>query len=1048
MKNEIKFISIEPTIFLRENDDRLIQLIRIRIYAGSVITDGEIMVRSSSYNKMLQAGPLSSGENEVEVFIKEPSKKSRYEFSLYSGGEVHDTKRVEICPPRHWVVHIVQLSHHDPGYTDLPSNVLKDHFKWLRQAIEYAEQTESFPDDSRFRIVIEQAWSAIHFLNNAPEELSNKFIDLIKKGRFELTAIFGNMITEICGHEEIIRSLYPSFKLKREHGIEIVSAEHNDITGMSWGLCRILTDAGIKLFCPGLPLYYSWGAKNDGVEALRSFWDQEAIFGHSGPGAFWWEAHTGKRVLLWCNNQGCGGDYHGSLPGMEKTLEKLQSGDYPYSVLRWPVIGGSRDNSPYIPDYSHTIKAWNEKRAYPRLISSTNSMFYTDFIKQVPKQLPVIRGELPGQDYPVGAMSTSAATAQNRRNHSDTAAAEILSSWAEITTDYIYQKESIDQAYEDMLWYDEHAWGFHFPCGPAMEASRYEKEVHAYRAAALAHDVQNKAMAKIADDIRFDQEGYYLVVFNPHGYQSSTPVKTPLREMDNCGNKMYKVPEEGYLRGFLLGNRFHINLPPEYIDGCFELLDMSTSENVAFELIEVRDPMDNIPYAPQRLGIGSGSRRYGFFEIPKGLVYDLCFIAKDLPGNGYKAYKFIPARKCAKESLKNKNTDGFMIENEYYRVSVDPRSGAVMSIQDKFTGSELTDTKCEHGFNNLVIREPELAVRERRIYCQEDIGIEVKNEGISRSIKVTSKAYAHPLIKQEITLYMGIRSIYLSTRILKAPEPLLDVHIAFPFSSKKPAFRYEGVLSVMDPVKDYLPGAYSDAIGIGSWVRIDDAGHSILWSSLDSPVVGFGKLSPGYVSPAHRCLIDRKAAHGPADIEDLDKAWIYSTISNNNFGTNFYVSQTGEMLFRYVITTNESTASDGLSARFGWASSSRVNSILTKRNQLSASKGSLPVSNSIFGIDNDSFVTLAFKKAEDGAGYVLRLWNSEGFKKSASIIFNKPCFIKEAYITDIMEQKEHKLDVIENGSVRIDAEPWDIITIYFRFLLIDNGIEEKSEDGT
>jgi hypothetical protein len=81
-------------------------------------------------------------------------------------------------------------------------------------------------------------------------------------------------------------------------------AERNDITGISWGLSQALTEAGIKIFCPGIPLYYNWG----GME-LQSFWDEETIFGYKGPGAFWREAPTGKRLLFWCNNSGCEGEY-------------------------------------------------------------------------------------------------------------------------------------------------------------------------------------------------------------------------------------------------------------------------------------------------------------------------------------------------------------------------------------------------------------------------------------------------------------------------------------------------------------------------------------------------------------------------------------------------------------------------------------------------------------------------------------------------------------------------------------------------------------------
>ena len=83
-----------------------------------------------------------------------------------------------------------------------------------------------------------------------------------------------------------------------------------------------------------------------------------------------------------------------TLPHIEEKLMDFIEKGYPFSNIRWPVIGGMRDNSPYIQGYSDTIRRWNEQWEFPRLISSTNAIFYKDFVNEVPKNLPVWRGEL------------------------------------------------------------------------------------------------------------------------------------------------------------------------------------------------------------------------------------------------------------------------------------------------------------------------------------------------------------------------------------------------------------------------------------------------------------------------------------------------------------------------------------------------------------------------------------------------------------------------------------------------------------------------------
>ena len=176
-------------------------------------------------------------------------------FVLKCNGSDVDSKDFEWLPPRHWTVHIVHLSHHDPGYTDLASNVFPEHDEFLDRTIDMVANTADFPEDAQFRCVVEQTWSIDHYLRNAPQERAAKMIDVMRSGHVELTALFGNMTTEICGHESLARTAYHAFRLKREHGIPIVSAEHNDIPGLSWGLAQVLTEADVKIFCPGFKCY-------------------------------------------------------------------------------------------------------------------------------------------------------------------------------------------------------------------------------------------------------------------------------------------------------------------------------------------------------------------------------------------------------------------------------------------------------------------------------------------------------------------------------------------------------------------------------------------------------------------------------------------------------------------------------------------------------------------------------------------------------------------------------------------------------------------------
>lgn len=991
---------IEPTFFLKREIRGLKQLFVITVENPGAYCHAELLLFQDMNEVYSESLSLPEGVSRHEIYFDEPVRTCELACILKSSGAVQDRSIVKVQPPKHWVVHVVQLSHHDPGYTDLPSLVLREHDRHLAAAIDMAEATKEYPEDARFRIVIEQAWSADHFLKHTDAQKAKKFIQLLREGRFELTALFGNMTTEICGHEGIYRALYHSARFKRKYGVPIVSAEHNDITGISWGLSRVLTDAGIKIFCPGLPLYYNWG--NYG---LQSFWDEEKIFGGKGPGAFWWEAPSGKRLLFWCNNHGCGGENRGTLPELPGKLQELEKNGYPYSVLRWPVGGAMRDNAPYIPDYAETIREWNAKWEYPRLVCSTNALFYRDFIRELPEELPIHRGELAGQDYPVASTSTAAPTAQNKNNHHALVTAEKLSSAAAVAVHHPYPQDTLFEACEEMLWYDEHAWGYHFPCGPAMKASEMEKALRAYRSAALTHGAVNKAMAAIADNIAKEHEGISLVVFNPSPFAKSGVVRTPLRELDNSGSTIMRVapgkdPQgTGFLKGVLLNERWHVNPALELVNGEFDLVDAATGKKIAFQIIGIETAADTVPYAAERLGLGSGTRRYGFFEEPLGLKKDLCFIEEGIPANGYKTYYLVP-NKAASSSAAGVWCGEGWIENEFYRVETEAGTGEIRSVLDKKSGRELLDRACGCGLGTVIVRERNSPVQLHWKSC----GARLKTAGpLCAALEIKGEVLGHPAVTLTVTLYAGVRQVYLETRIMKDATPLLNMHILFPFAVEKPVFRYEGALCVMEPIRDYLPGSYSDAIAVQNWVKVSGDGFHLLWSSLDAPIAALGGLWPGYTSPAHRCIVEECIKHPPLQPEELKKGWIGSQVFSNNYGTNFSVSQVGDVLFRYVFASAEGEGDDAEAARFGWRNAVPFEQIFTDRN-----KGKdLPVSDTMLELSNDRIVLLNWKEAEDGKGYCLRLWNMSRDEQEVCVRI-KGMEVKKAVLTDPGETEEYQ----------------------------------------
>jgi hypothetical protein len=975
-------------------------MIRVTVSSSANINGAEITAECNGEIIGRQKYDLLAGENMLEFFISELLETRRVLFKLFS-----ENLEVTVVLPRRWTVHVVQLSHHDLGYTDLASNVWKEQARNLSEAIAHAEHTAAYPDDAKFRIVIEQAWSLDSFFKSATKEQAVKMISLLQSGQFEMTALYGNMISELCGHETLIRTAYHSAQLSRRYNIPVISAEHNDIPGISWGLSEVLANTGVKLFCPGIPLYYNWSDLK-----FRSFWNQEEIFGSNAPGAFWWETPSGKRALFWCNNQGCGGDNRGAMPQLESQLEQLAACDYPYSILRYPVGGGNRDNSPYIRAYADTIRGWNEKWAYPRLICSTNAKFYEDFSQVIPDNLPVWRGELPGQDYPSGATSTALPLSVNRRNHNALITAEKLASAASLHTDYIYQNERINEAYAESVLHDEHTWGYHFPAGPAARALEHEKALRAFKAEAFAAEVRDKAMAHIADKLKLKAGELYLVVFNQTSWDMTAPMSVPMREFDGTGSVMHDTG--GVLRGVLLDYRWHTYPNSACINGNFTMIDEATGEPMPYDLAELTDVFEPVDFAAQRVGLGQGTKRYGFFEDPVILRYDIRFIAENIPAHGYKAYSL---RRAEGITPYTENTAN-IIENEYYKIAADPQTMQIAGIYDKQAKRELVDPN-GGGFYRFIVRNKNSGNENYDVRAK----LTTQRKNTYSEINIEASAIGHPVIRHSIKLYNGVKNIYFESGIFKDPTPLLNAHLAFPLKAESADISYESALSIIEPVKDYLPGAYSDLIAVQNWVRIQDDDYYMLWNSLDAPMAGFGKLWSGYVSPAHRCFVDESFRHDPqTELDYTQNGWIFSQLYNNNLGTNFAISQTGSAVFRYCLTSGSGVISDAEAAKWGWQAASPQASIFTDR---VSENGLFEASGNFLECDNPEVAVLNWKAAEDGRGYIVRLWNLTDKTQITALTF-AGAQISSANLTDFTE-----LDSPVSGGCVITVQAKEIANV-------------------
>lgn len=980
-------LQCKQTVLLREKrDGGLENLLRITI---SDLAKGQAALYVDGQE--IQTAAKSEGLL-AEYWIDEPQAEQRIEVTAVCDGECV-REAVLLRVPRHWELHMVQYSHHDPGYTDLMSHVFERHYEWLDQVLDDMDARQDYPEDTRYRIAIEQFWSLDYYLQHAPKERAEKLVDYIKKGDIELTALYANLTTEQLGHEECYRALYAAQAFAEKCGVRITAATHNDVPGVSWGLCRALCDAGIEFFVPDFPTYYNWGYEN-----LISFWEPKKAFGHEGPGACYWKSPDGKRILMWS-----GGEYmtdHWDASWIEDTLEQLEGSDYPYAVLRAAVKGATVDNSCFSPAYPDHAKKWNETYAYPHIIMSTNQQFRDALVlhgKKCGFEIPEISGEMPGQDYPAASMSMAQITSAARRTHGAAVAAEKLLTLVSEDQVVYDQTHLIQETYRDLLLADDHAYGYQFSAGPAMRASYWEKGVYAMRSEANVQDLMDKAISSIADRIAPMDTDLRLLVFNASTVAGKRAVQTPMREFDNCGTIIRESNQDSHvLKGYLLNNRRRVNPEPCFWkEGRFKLVDLESGKDIPYYIDDLQWD-DPVHYAPESAGLGSGTNRYGFFENPGGMKRILRFVAEDLPAFGYRCYGLVPTDKARGVS---KPAAVKALNNGIYRIETDEEG--ICSVFDLRKGREVLDPACPHRLGDLLVRNGRNPHAEKMRITR----VEVKQNEVFGIIDLYGKIDGAHDVRVRLTAWQGVESLDLSVRMLHNAKPLQSMFLAFPFAGK--GFRYEGMLSELEPAKYLVPGGQSDFLTICDYVAVKESG--VLFSSRDTGVVALSHLWPGYISPAHSCVMEYEI-HNPLKADAFDTGWIYALLTMNNFGTNFMCSQTFDGVYGFSFACSD-RADDASRALWGEREQTPVVTQFTDR-----SRGTLPPAASL--LDTGDLHCLVLKKAEDKRGYIARLWNHSEKEVQIRLRVNGT-EITEYSICDALErsiQGEHK-KTIAPGSV-------------------------------
>ena len=400
------------------------------------------------------------------------------------------------------------------------------------------------------------------------------------------------------------------------------------------------------------------------------------------------------------------------------------------------------------------------------------------------------------------------------------------------------------------------------------------------------------------------------------------------------------------------------------------------------------------------------------------------FVARQVPPVGYKVYYL---RSSAQSVTPPETSNTTTLESPYYRVELDPVSGAVRSIYDKQLNKELVDQQSPWRFGQYLYvdggdKEPNSILQYRVVSPRPELQIHLASQGRLISVERTaygwracldSSAENTPHIVSEIRLFENEKKIELIEDVSKKEVLTKEaVYFAFPFAMSHPQFQYEIQNGVVDPSKDMYPGAGHEWFSAQHWVSVQQNGVSATVMPLDTPLITLGDINRG--------AWPTEFGQRPGNI--------LAYAMNNYWHTNYRAGQGGDFHFRYIITSAPSIDDAALS-RMGWeeATPLEVNEIRSQDQALELSRPLDGKQASFLTVNDPDVVLDTWKPAENGDGTILRLIDLGGQPRTVTI--STPLLtIRKASETDAIERDQKPLPV-NSGGVQVQITPHQILTI-------------------
>lgn len=428
-------------------------------------------------------------------------------------------------------------------------------------------------------------------------------------------------------------------------------------------------------------------------------------------------------------------------------------------------------------------------------------------------------------------------------------------------------------------------------------------------------------------------------------------------------------------------------------------------------------------------------------SLPEG---GSCFIADDLPSVGYRCYGSpqAAARVAFPQAVK---ISSHQIENEFYRVTLDPQTGGIQSLYDKELRRELVDTNGEFTLGELIyvtggegtsaIHSDLNSLPPPHFQYHRQKGIRIEHTSGPVFGELTSRATAEnfPRITLRVRLYRGLKQLDLIAELDKQETTNKEaVYLAFPFAvdARKGGLWLEYPDEITEPLKDQHPSACRDWYSVQRWLAVSDGSATVELSPLDTPLFTIGKMT---------------ASTWPRELA-LQRGHVFAYLMNNYWHTNYKAEQGGHFAFRFSLTSNAGGFSRRDAVVKGWdmfcpavaSGGERVD-----RNAVPRGSHSILsfAAKSLVAIEPAGLPLLTIKQAEDENGFVFRCCDYAGLGGTAKL--RLPTAVDKMFACNLVETDARDLN--EHGkTVRASIKPYGLLTLEGLFPRVQSSSDSGS----